>query len=327
MRFIFLCLLFISFSSSAQEKENVLRIAFYNVENLFDYQNNPDKEDDEFLPSSIRRWTPKRFRHKQEQIARSIASIGEWNIPDLIGLCEIENKNVISFLTNISSLRSYGYRYLITESKDVRGINVALLYQPERFQVINHNCYSPILPPGERPTRDILHVTGLTTTFDTIDVFVCHLPSRLNSTASVNREITLTLLRNKCDSLISRRVNPHIFIMGDFNTSPKDPMISKEFTQQEEIVKFLFSSLTTKEGSYKYNGNWELIDHFYINQGWSNSGELLPPKARIHQTDFLLEKDKKYGGKKPFRTWNGKRYQGGFSDHLPIYVELIKKDF
>lgn len=315
-----LFLLFIAVNSTpAQEKR--LRIAFYNVENLFDCSKESGKEDDEFLPTSLRRWTIRRWNYKNEQLARSIASLGEWETPAVIGLCEVENATVLRQLTRYSSLKSHNYRYIITESPDIRGINVAILYNPRLFSVIGQQCFRIELPPQERPTRDILHVTGITSVCDTVDLFVCHLPSKLRHTAGENRRLVLQTLRRKADSTALIRTNPHIVIMGDFNTHYTDRALKKELTDSGKYI-FPFNQISRNEGSYKFNGKWELIDHFYLNAQWYNAYSTNPPCAVIHSPRFLLEKDRKYGGLKPFRTWNGKRYQGGFSDHLPIYLDI-----
>lgn len=309
------------FPLPAREK---IRIVFYNTENLFDCYDNEEKEDEEFLPSSLRRWSASRWRQKTEQIARCIASLGEWEAPALVGLCEVENKNTLDQLVYRSSLRSQNYRYVLTDGPDVRGINVALLYQPDLFQLIGWTTYPISLPPSERPTRDILHATGTTAPTDTLDLLICHLPSKRSTASSENRCIALRTLQQKADSILSHRLEPHLLIMGDFNTHCTDPMLSTDFTDQEKRYKSLLSPNSKSIGSYKFNGMWEVIDHFYLNRDWYDRQSPAPPEGKIYQPDFLLEKDKKYGGVKPFRSWNGKRFQKGFSDHLPIYVDLYE---
>ena len=169
-------LLFYTLPINAQSP---FRVMCYNVENLFDTADDPCKEDNEFLPDGNRYWTRGRYYHKLRQIAKTISAAGEWDTPALVGLCEVENDSVLHELTRRSPLRAQEYRYLITQGSDPRGINVALLYQRDRFGYIGHEAI-PIRFTRERhkQSRDILHVWGKIQTGDTLDVFVCHFPSR-----------------------------------------------------------------------------------------------------------------------------------------------------
>lgn len=156
-----------------------VRVMFYNVENLFDCQHDTLKNDYEFLPDAPKGWTQARYHDKLARIAKVIIATGEENVPDLVGLCEVENDHCLKDLTENSPLREAGYRYVMTDSPDERGIDVALLYQRGTFKLVGKNCISvPYKEIERRPTRDILHVTGQVASGDTLDVFVCHMPSR-----------------------------------------------------------------------------------------------------------------------------------------------------
>lgn len=174
--FMFFLLFFASPPLFAQA---TFKVMTYNVENFFDTRDNPTKNDDEFLPSGNRYWTQSRYYHKLQQIAKVISAAGEWSTPALIALCEVENDSVLSHLTRRTPLRWQDYRYIITQSPDPRGINVALLYQRDQFFYLRHESI-PIRFSGNKHklTRDILHVYGKIITGDTLDVFVCHFPSR-----------------------------------------------------------------------------------------------------------------------------------------------------
>ncbi len=318
----------------ARADEPPFRVLFYNVENLFDCEKDPGKEDEEFLPGSVRRWGYGRFNEKLNHIARVIVSAGEWEPPVLVGLCEVENDSVLFQLTRRSSLRRQDYQYVMTNCADVRGIDVALLYRPERFRLLEYHSYPVVFQDTTiRPTRDLLHVTGLTLLHDTLDIFVCHLPSKVRSGSREARLVALRQIKAKIDTLSTVRRNLHLLLMGDFNTDYKDPDV-KEVLQTKDVegsvspgaLYSLFpSSLPAQtKGSYKYIDSWSLIDQIYVN------GLLLQPRveagtfqpAWIYAPDFLQEKDKKYGGTKPFRSWAGKKYTGGYSDHFPVCYDL-----
>ena len=350
----------------AQEKET-FRIAFWNVENLFDTRNDSLKQDEEFLPTSLRGWHYGRYKKKLADVARVITAIGEWEPPALIGLCEVENDRVLQDLTRNSPLKTHGYRYLMTASGDLRGIDVALLYQRDKFKVIRHQSIRPGLGANERPTRDILHVTGLVPTLDTLDVFVVHFPSRSGGErASEPKRLKVAqLLRNTIDSLMLVRQEARIVIMGDFNDYPENksiaeilavrPLASQQHVNETFDRNTLYHLLSHRinkkgksgeshksenkgesinenkrknrlvRGSYKYKGEWGLLDHLIV------SGALLDrdtrfftdqDKAEILSFPFLLIEDEKYGGWQPFRTYNGMKYQGGYSDHLPVRVDF-----
>jgi len=152
---------------------------FYNVENLFDTEDDPQTNDNEFLPQGTRYWNSKRYRNKLNNISKVITSLGEWESPALIGMCEVENEKVMNDLITYSPLKSQQYRYVITESKDQRGIDVALMYQRDQFRYIKHEALQVTFPKEpSKKTRDILYVSGMVLSGDTLDIFVCHFPSR-----------------------------------------------------------------------------------------------------------------------------------------------------
>ncbi|MDR3118063.1 MAG: endonuclease [Mediterranea sp.] len=322
---------------SAREKET-FRVMFWNVENLFDTEPDSLKQDKEFTPASTRGWNIRRYKKKMADVSRVITAVGEWEPPALVGLCEVENDRVLHYLTRYSPLKLHGYRYVMTESQDLRGIDVALLYQRDKFKLIGYNCLRQDLGVGERPTRDILHVTGLAPTKDTLDVLVVHFPSRFGGEreSEWKRLSVARLLRSAVDSLIAARREARIIIMGDFNDFPENRSIKKvlgvkrlEKPFDDDALYHLFAHKTAKVGdgygSYKYQGEWGIFDHLIV------SGKLLDPSARFHTGErhagivrlpFLLVKDERFGGLQPFRTYNGMKYQGGYSDHLPVRVDF-----
>lgn len=318
--------------------QNDFRIMFYNVENLFDTHDNPLKEDDDFLADGFMRWTPWKYWEKLRNITRVITAVGGMRSPALIGLCEIENDSVLFDLTKRSPLRAQEYEYIITDSPDDRGIDVALLYQRHQFKPLQTREYEIRFSRRNiRPTRNILHVTGEVFNSDTIDLFVCHFPSRSGGQRETEpaRIEAAALLKKKVDSLFTLRKNAHIIIMGDFNDHPGNKSLSLileagsiQSTIQKDKLYNLFHHRTKDPefGSYKYQGKWELLDQFIVSGNIlmkENSLHVRNNEVHIFRADFLLEDDEKYYGKKPYRTNVGPRYIGGFSDHLPIYMDMV----
>ena len=331
---LFLCVCCLVGVAYAQEP---FRVMFYNVENLFDCQHDTLKNDYEFLPDAPKGWTRARYNDKLAKIAKVIVATGVKDVPDLVGLCEVENDHCMKDLTEYSPLREAGYRYVMTDSPDLRGIDVALLYQRDLFKLLSFRSVS--IPPLKqfRPTRDLLHVSGLLLTGDTLDVFVCHLPSRSGGAKESEpyRLHAARILYTEADSILNIRLHPQIIIMGDFNDYPTNKSIQKILEAESppptapsplKLYHLLARKAQSKNfGSYKYRGEWGLLDHLIV------SGSLLNPansfstsenKATVSNLPFLLTEDKKYGDKEPFRTYKGMKYQGGISDHLPIYVDF-----
>ena len=306
---MFLCL---AFPALAQES---FRILFWNTENLFDYKDDPKKNDNEFLPDATRRWTYFRYRDKLKNLAKGIIASGDEYVPDLVGLCEVENDSCLNDLTRRSPLKEAGYRYVMTDSPDQRGIDVALLYQRGSFKLLQHQSIRiPFKQVKKAPTRDILHVVGKVVSGDTLDVWVVHYPSRRGGKAKSEpyRLLVAEILKHAVDSVMQVRQNPNVVIMGDFNDGPSSPVM-KKLCSDGRLVNLMQGK---KEGTYRYRGAWEILDQFLVSEN------VRTKNAEVLQHPFLLEEDEKYGGNKPFRTYNGMRYQGGFSDHLPIILDL-----
>ena len=311
----------------------------WNVENLFDPYDDPQKQDDDFTPMALRRWTWHRFMKKLENVGKTIAAAGGVSVPDLVALCEVENDTVLEKLTKVSVLKRAGYRYYVTRSLDSRGINVALLYRPLSFAPVCTEIIRPDfsgLPP--KFSRDVLLVSGRIVTGDTLDVFVCHFPSRLDRyrQGARYRERIARQVRRKADSLFSVRRHANVIITGDFNDAPESSVLCRHLGAQPVLrdssefrddrlfnLMYRWRGDGNVKGTYCYKGKWEVIDNFLV------SGRLLRNSSplclssdgcRIFTAPFLLED--KDGVKEPFRTYNGMRYLGGFSDHLPLVARF-----
>ena len=327
-----------AFLLPAAAQTQSFRVMEYNVENFFDTRHDSLKHDEEFLPSGVRGWNRFRFQEKSDKIAKVILAASGDQVPDLVALCEVENDYCLRSLTRYSPLRDAAYKYVMTDSPDERGIDVALLYQPATFRLLGaRSVRIPLEHLGHRPTRDILHVTGRVVSGDTLDVFVCHFPSRSGGRKQSEpyRLMAASCLRQAIDSVGASRQCFHLIVTGDFNDCPADRSIREVLGASRPSGDchpswHLYNLMDGKPGgTYRYKGEWNILDQIIVN------GKLLQEnssvctgyeKARILVFPFLLEEDERYGGDTPFRMYKGMRYQGGYSDHLPVCLDLEIKE-
>lgn len=310
------------------------RVMEYNVENLFDCRHDSLKHDEEFLPSGVRGWNRFRFQEKVDKIAKVVLAASDGQVSDLVALCEVENDYCLRSLTRFSPLRDAAYRYVMTDSPDERGIDVALLYQPATFRLLHSRAVRvPLERLGHRPTRDILHVTGRVVSGDTLDVFVCHFPSRSGGRRQSEpyRLMAASCLRQAIDSVRVLRQRLHLIVTGDFNDCPADRSIREVLSASRPLSGNvlsgnLYNLMDGKPGgTYRYKGEWNILDQMIVNGRLLRKDSSIRTdygKARILTFSFLLEEDERYGGDTPFRMYKGMRYQGGYSDHLPVLLEL-----
>ena len=334
LRYLFLgCTAALMAACAPAQKDQEFRVLEYNVENLFDCQDDTLKNDEEFLPESPRSWTPKRFHDKLNKISKVVLAASGEQVPDLVGLCEVENEYCVQQLVGNSPLKDAAYEYAMTNSPDQRGIDVVLLYQPATFRHLGTQTIRIASEEIERrPTRDILHVTGRVVTGDTLDVFVCHMPSRSGGEAKSEpyRLFTAGYLRHAADSVMEVRQRPNVIIMGDFNDYPTNRSITdvvgavKPGKQVEKTR--LYNLMNGKEGgTYRYKGEWGTLDQMIVNGYLLDGNERISVSyedAEILTYPFLLEEDDRYGGDVPSRTYWGKKYHGGYSDHLPVLMQM-----
>lgn len=309
-------------------------VMFYNVENLFDVKDDSLKSDEEFLPDGPRRWSYTRMKHKMTAVARVILNAGEWHPPVLVGLCEVENQWVVSNLIWETGLNNLGYRYVHFESPDERGIDVALLYRGSRFKVLK--AYPVAIDLGEksRPTRDVLYVKGLLDKTDTLHVLVNHWPSRLGGVTASHwkREVAANTVKQITDSVFQSNPRALLLLMGDFNET-SDSELFMEVLQAGSIdtaqpLINTASALRKNRGTLKHQQTWSIFDHIVLSRSLvdgSSAIQLKDSVMRIIDLPFLLESDEVYGGFRPFRTYRGFKYQNGFSDHLPVWINLVVK--
>jgi hypothetical protein len=329
--------LFLFFVSSAQYGKPVASVMFYNVENLFDTEDDPLISDEEFLPQGERRWNSFRFNTKLNNIAKVIANTGNWEPPALIGLCEVENRYVLERLVNQPSIRNWKYKIIHKNSPDERGIDVAALYREDVFVPIGYDYFSPV--PDEEPipaTREILYVYGILAGLDTVHFFFNHWPSRYGGLMETRgrRQKAATRLNQEILKLQAKYNNPLIVIMGDFNDQPDDDSMTRFLkaslipgNDPSQLYNLSYAWLKQGKGTLKYQSMWNIFDQIIV------SGSVLHPgrkmfanadDATILEASFLLQKDERYAGQKLFRTYDGFRYTGGYSDHLPIILMIRK---
>lgn len=298
-----------------------------NTENMFDVRHDTLKHDEEFLPDGLRHWSKAKYWEKLNNIGKTILSCGKdstgWSVPDVVGLCEVENDTVLFDLTKRSLLRKARYEYVMTQSADERGIDVALLYSPFSFRLLKADTIRIIPMKGMKPTRDILHVMGEIPSSDTLHVFLVHAPSRSGGELQT-RPYRLHIAKQlacSIDSIKAIDVHAKLLIMGDFNDYSDSPSLQKLYVHNMLDVSANAQGTHGAKATYRYQGEWGSLDHILV------SGNLLSnvKDCYINDAPFLLEPDTKYGGVKPRRNYNGMRYNHGFSDHLPLVLKLVFK--
>ncbi len=291
-----------------------------NCENLFDIRHDPSKQDSEFLPDGPRRWSAYRYWRKLNDVARALLSAAD-ELPDLVALCEVENDTVLCDLTRRSLLRNAGYQYLMTDSPDLRGVDVALLYRPASFRPL---CYEHLhVEPlrGMRPTRDILYVQGRMRSGDTLHVFILHAPSRYGGELT-SRPFRLQVARALGAAVDALGPGRRIIVAGDFNDCHRSPALRRLCRHGLTNVSCKARGRRRKaRATYRYKGLWRSLDHVLVSQPLLRRVD----SVYVNDADFLLTPDETFGGFMPRRTFLGFRYQGGTSDHLPLVVRFRKE--
>lgn len=308
----------------SEEKDSLL-VMFWNLENFFDYMSRGESEsDEEFSSFGNRHWTKARFEAKCNAVAKTIYWISDryGRIPDVIGVAEVENRTVLSRLVRNTSLKKTDYDYIHFEGRDRRGIDVALLYRKSLFEVVSVTRKVPVTETGDTlQTRDVLHVAlkrKKSTEASAVDFVVNHHPSKYGGSqeSEPRRKAAMTALRQLCDSLSSSCPDNVIIAMGDFNDTPD----SDTFAIIEGLLTNKAGPLHDDgKGTIRYEGKWDMIDMFLLSPELDAVSEM-----EVVKVPFLMVRDNKHSGEKPFRTYSGPRYIGGVSDHCPIVLKLCR---
>jgi hypothetical protein len=316
------------------DSKNDFTFMFYNTENFFDPENDSLTNDEEFLAEADRRWNPARLHSKSERLAKVILAAGKWNAPVAVGLCEVEDLKVLEMLTKNEPLSKFHYKIVHKDSPDARGIDVALLYRPELFLPFDYQAI-PVIDPNDRSfkTRDILQVSGVLNGCDTLHLFVNHWPSRYGGLMETQkyRKLAAEVLKKSIQGLFIRFPKAKIICMGDFNDTPTDDSLVKTLKAKSsgnpelkgELINLSSGWMADEIQTIKSKYSWEVFDQFMVSDyflGKNNCFEFL--KAEIFKARFLLEADLAFGGVKPKRTYVGFKYQEGFSDHLPVLLQV-----
>ena len=312
--------------------KNQLTVVFYNTENLFDTTNNKGARDGEFTPEGKYNWTVTRYGKKLNDIARVLASVNKSELPEIIGLCEIENRNVVNNLIKTNALKNGGYKVVHFESPDYRGIDCALLYRPDEFTVTESRPVRVrFTDDPEYKTRDILYVKGKTLNSKTLHLFVNHWPSRAGGEKETEKKriAAARILKSKTDSIFGTDSNAHIIIAGDLNDEPSDLSLNmvlgakKPGDKNALLLNMMFPEHLAGKGSYNYRGKWNLLDNIVVSKSLNDGKgiDCIGGKGYIYSEKWMQTVNGS-GTKIPFGTYSGSKYTGGISDHFPVYIRL-----
>ena len=325
-------------SAFAQNRSDKAVIGFYNVENLFDTIDDPNKNDEQFLPDGDYRWTSERYHAKLNNLAKVISEMAKLEGGLVVlGVSEIENEQVMLDLAATELLKPYNLSVCHHESPDRRGVDVAFFYDASRFRILGTKAF-PLNVPGNPDfiTRDQWLMTGILDGTDTLDIVVNHWPSKSGGEkrSLPGRMAAGQLARQIADSVLHSRPNAKFIYMGDLNDNPSAPCIVKEMNiqkrddnlTQHDLFNPMWKLFRDGFGSYAYRDSWEMLDNIIISGGLVNArpNTYKFQSAHILRKSYMFTKSGSYMDY-PFRTFAGGNYQGGYSDHLPVYIVLTKK--
>ncbi len=334
----FLAFIFV-FHLQAQNSQyyKIACIGFYNTENFFDTIHNPGKRDYEFTPQSDRHWNTERYNIKLNHIATVIEKLGTDYVktgPVIMGLAEVEDRRVLEDLVKQPQIADRHYQIVHFEGPDQRGIDVALLYNPVFFRLLNAR-HVPVHLPDGHPTRDILVVSGILDHTDTIHVLVNHWPSRWGGEkrSAPLRDTAAATARRIVDSILKINPNAKIIVMGDLNDNPDNESVvkymrakgKKNQLQPGDLYNPMYKKYKKGLGTTAYQDTWSLFDQLMISQALlhKSSSNYYFWKAEIFNKPFLIQTTGRFEGY-PYRTYAGSEFLGGYSDHFPVYLLLIK---
>lgn len=288
---------------------------WWNVENLFDCVDDSLVHDEEFLPESARKWTTHRYYRKLWQIGRVVSAMGD-NPPVIIGLGEVEGEKPLCDLTQYTLKNLAPYKYICTHGQDKRGIQVAMIYDPRCLTVLATREFD--VSSEEWTTRNYLHVTGVLLRKDTVELYICHWPSQWGGARATEHKRLSVSYKMTEDVLLHRRIHPErkVILIGDFNEEANSPALA-QLIKRCDLIDCIVGKGKTDFGTHYYQGRWSVLDHILI------SRDLYPrvQESGVWKSAFLLEKDRR-GCNRPFRTYLGPFYHGGYSDHLPVYLDV-----
>jgi predicted extracellular nuclease len=320
--------------SCASEKKSLRHeytVVSYNVENLFDTVDDPKIPDEEFLPASEKKWDNEKYQKKLTDIAKVISEVNPKEMPEVVGLVEVENRTVLEGLVKTGKLSGQEYSIIHEESPDYRGIDVAMIYRKDAFKEISHEVLPVVFPDDpEFKTRDILHVTGKMRN-KTVHLFVNHWPSRTGGDEKTEpkRVLAASVLKKKVDQILAADPKARIVIMGDMNDEPANKSLHETLGagapgSGAALVNLMMPDDTSGKGTYFYSGNWNMLDNLVVSEAVlkGKGMEVEGQKGNIYSADWMVFTNKT-GDKTPNRSYVGDKYVGGVSDHFPVYFKMI----
>lgn len=329
------------FSLQAQEQQYKIGcIAFYNFENLFDTLDTPDVRDTEFTPTGDKHYDTEMYLDKLGKLAQVVSEIGTELTPDgaaLLGVSEVENRKVLEDFVQQPKIADRNYQIVHYDSPDRRGIDVALLYQPKYFTVTGSQPHPVMLytDDGERKyTRDVLHVAGL---FDgePLHLLVNHWPSRSGgeNASQPYRNAAAMVCKNIIDSLQKVDAKVKVVLMGDLNDDPTSPSVKnvldakgdRDDVRRKDLFNPMAAYFKKGFGTTAWRDAWSLFDQLIITASLLDKRQegYFFHEARIHRERYMLQRTGQFKGY-PLRTFVGDSYMGGYSDHFPVYLFLLK---
>ena len=312
---------------SSPQNKVAFDIMSYNVENLFDTIDDPNKADEDFTPTGKLQWNTAKYYEHLNHTVDAITNKGT-NFPAIVGLIEVENGTALNDLVNTSHLKGKGYKVVWHEGPDERGIDVALIYDSNRVTLIGSTAIPVILESVTDPnTRDILKVTVKVGSED-FNLFVNHWPSRRGGQdeSEMHRIKAASVLRKEVDQILSVNPKANVICMGDFNDFPSNKsvhdVLQAGVSNEHSVLFNMMSDFEAlKKGTHFYKGEWSPLDQFIVSYGMFDNKCITANSFEVVTSDFLYYTSKD-GVKSPARAYVGDSYKGGYSDHLPILLRV-----
>jgi len=318
----------------SENDDRTLTFVFYNVENLYDTSDDPKINDQEFLPSGSKRWDEKKYSRKIEALSEVLKELGEGELPEIIGLCEVENAAVVKALVSHPNLSPGNYEVIHMNDRDSRGIDQALAYRTDEFRVETRELIPVKRSGGGTQARGILHVKGSSNNGEVFHIFVNHWPSRENDDKSreQGRKEMAGALRKLTDGIRAKEPDAHVVIMGDMNDEPDDVSLQEVLgatapgrRSPSGLVNLMFPTLEKGQGSVKFQGDWKMLDNLVVSESLLDTGGYRVENNRGYVfSQPWMEFRNRSGEISPDRTYAGDNYTGGPSDHFPVTFRLVR---
>lgn len=330
--------IFLSSNLYGQDKYQVGLIGFYNFENLFDTIDQDFVRDEEFTPTGSKTYTGEVYQDKLSKLSKVVSNVGIDHNTDglaILGVAEVENRRVLNDFIKQKAVKDKKYKIVHYDSKDRRGIDVALMYNPDYFKVLKSEKITVSDPNDSNfRTRDILYVKGYFLG-EEMHLFVSHWPSRRGGEeATMHKRCNVArAIRQKSDEVLKKNKEANIIVMGDFNDDPNNKSVveclksvsEKHMTIENYFYNPFFKYHKKGIGTLAYRESWNLFDQIVVSRNLVNpQSQMNLVKGYIFSKSWMKTFDGIYKGY-PKRTYSGNLYQGGYSDHFPTFIKLKKK--